>query len=59
MLLFVFISTIVLLIFIGFIVKKIIIEMMFLSRNEFFEFTEILLEIAEDNEKKVQKENQQ
>ena len=39
--------------------KKIIIEMMFLSRNEFFEFTEILLEIAEDNEKKVQKENQQ
>ena len=59
MLLFVFISTIVLLIFIGFIMKKIIIEMMFLSRNEFFEFTEILLEIAEDNEKKVQKENQQ
>ena len=59
MLLFVFISTIVLLIFIGFIVKKIIIEMMFLSRNEFFEFTEILLEIAEDNEKKVHKENQQ
>ncbi|QUB97964.1 hypothetical protein [Leptotrichia sp. oral taxon 221] len=49
MLLFVFISTIVLLIFIGFIVKKIIIEMMFLPRNEFFEFKEIIMEIAKNN----------
>ena len=47
--LFVFICTIILLLFIEFILKKIIIENMFLPRNEFFEFKEIILEIVKDS----------
>ena len=48
-LLVVLIATIILLIFIRFLVQKII-EMIFLPRNEFFEFTEIILEIIEEND---------
>ena len=47
-LLVVLIATIILLIFIRFLVQKII-EMIFFPRNEFFEFTEIILEIIEEN----------
>lgn len=52
MLLLVFISTIILLMVIEFIVRNII-EIMYLPRNEFFEFTEIILEIAEEETKDI------
>ena len=48
MLLIISISALILLIIIGFIVQKTV-ELIFLPRNEFFEFTEIILEIAEEN----------
>lgn len=49
MLLVVVISTVILLIFIRFIVQKAV-EIMFLPKNEFFEFTEIILEIIGEND---------